>query len=383
MKKILFLIGIAASTVAVHGQSSKFTLSGDLTGIQSPAEWVYLSYYTGDKQIIDSSYVRQGKYNFAGNLPEPVLTKLSIKHKTNGDTRNTLPANSKRDYASVFLQPGTIKVVSVDSFANISVSGSKADDEYRMLQELAKPYNEKLDELYRQFSIARTNKETALAATIEKTIDSLDASANEYVYGTYVKKNPSSLLAMYALKNWAGYEIDAEKVEPVFKTLPVAVQHSPSGKAMREKIDIAKKTGIGQMALEFTQNDTLGKPVSLSSLRGKYLLVDFWASWCGPCRRENPNLVAVFNQYKNKGFQVLSVSLDRPGARERWLQAIHDDGLAWTHVSDLQFWNNAVAKQYGIQAIPQNLLLDPTGKIIAKNLRGEDLGKKLAAIYPN
>jgi len=135
--------------------------------------------------------------------------------------------------------------------------------------------------------------------------------------------------------------------------------------------------------LDFTQNDTLGVPVALHSLKGKYLLVDFWASWCGPCRAENPNLVNTFNKYKEKGFQVLGISLDRPGAKERWLQAIHDDRLAWTHVSDLQFWDNAVAKQYGIQAIPQNLLLDPNGKIIAKNLKGEDLDKKLASIYSN
>ena len=156
-----------------------------------------------------------------------------------------------------------------------------------------------------------------------------------------------------------------------------------SGKDMQEKIKIAKKTGIGRMAIDFTQNDTLDKPVALSSFRGKYVLLDFWASWCGPCRAENPNLVNTFNKYHDKGFQILSVSLDKPGAKERWLQAIHDDGLNWSHVSDLQFWGNAVARQYGIEAIPQNLLLDPKGKIIAKNLQGEELGKKLATLYTN
>jgi peroxiredoxin len=132
--------------------------------------------------------------------------------------------------------------------------------------------------------------------------------------------------------------------------------------------------------MNFTQNDTLGKPVSLASFKGKYVLVDFWASWCGPCRRENPNVVKTYNTYKDKGFQILSVSLDQPGAKDKWIKAIHDDNLTWTHVSDLQYWDNEVAKQYGIQAIPANFLLDPDGKIIAKNLRGEDLAAKLSTV---
>jgi len=383
MKKAIFLLITVLGCMAGFSQSSKFTITGDLTGLKAPADWVYLSYYLADQHITDSSPVRQNNYHFSGNITEPVLARLRVKYKMTGENQLSLPANNRRDYASVFLQPGTIKVVSIDSFSNVSVAGSKADDEYRMLEETAKPYNDQLDELYRKFQVARKNKETDLAKIFENQIDSLNESANDKIYGTYVKKNPSSLLAMYALKNWAGYEIDPQKIEPVFNTLPVSVRNSASGKDMQQKIDIAKKTAVGQIALDFTQNDTLGKPVTLHTLKGKYLLVDFWASWCGPCRAENPNLVNTFNKYKEKGFQVLGVSLDRPGGKERWLQAIHDDGLTWTHVSDLQFWDNAVAKQYGIQAIPQNLLLDPNGKIIAKNLKGEDLDKKLASIYSN
>ncbi|MBS1564580.1 MAG: TlpA family protein disulfide reductase, partial [Bacteroidetes bacterium] len=188
---------------------------------------------------------------------------------------------------------------------------------------------------------------------------------------------------LYALQNWAGYSIDPNKVEPVFSKLPASTRNTPGGKAMQEKINIAKKTGIGQLAMDFTQNDTSGNPVTLSSLRGKYLLVDFWASWCGPCRAENPNVVKAYDKYKDKGFSILSVSLDRPGAKDKWIKAIHDDHLNWNHVSDLLFWDNAVAKLYGIQAIPQNLLLDPQGKIIGKNLRGEDLTKKLSEVIPD
>ncbi len=142
-------------------------------------------------------------------------------------------------------------------------------------------------------------------------------------------------------------------------------------------IDAARATSLGAMAPDFTQNDVNDKPVKLSDFKGKYVLVDFWASWCGPCRGENPNVVKAFNAYKDKNFTVLGVSLDQPGKKDAWLAAIAADGLTWTQVSDLKFWDNAVAKQYGIRSIPQNFLIDPSGKIVGKNLRGADLDKKL------
>jgi len=151
--------------------------------------------------------------------------------------------------------------------------------------------------------------------------------------------------------------------------------------ALKQAVETARRTGIGRQALNFTQQDTANRAVSLLQFRGSYVLLDFWASWCGPCRSENPNLVKAFNRYKDQGFAVLSVSLDRPNGRDRWLKAIHDDSLTWTHVSDLKFWDNAVAKQYGIRMIPQNFLIDPQGKIIARNLRGAALEQKLAALF--
>jgi peroxiredoxin len=134
------------------------------------------------------------------------------------------------------------------------------------------------------------------------------------------------------------------------------------------------------LALDFTQPDTTGTPISLSSFRGKYVLVDFWASWCGPCRTENPNVVESYNRFNSKNFTVLGVSLDRPGQKDKWINAIKEDNLTWTHVSDLQFWNNSVAQLYHVGSIPTNFLVDPTGKIVARNLRGPALQEKLCEL---
>jgi peroxiredoxin len=211
----------------------------------------------------------------------------------------------------------------------------------------------------------------------------LSEDKKENLFYPYLKEHPESPIALYVLNLYAGYDIDVKKVEPIFESLAERSRQLPSGIAFKERIEIAKKTGVGVYAMNFTQNDTLGNAVSLASFKGKYVLLDFWASWCGPCRVENPNVVKAFNKYRNKGFTILSVSLDQPGKKQAWLDAIHKDGLAWTHVSDLKYWDNVVAKQYGIRAIPQNFLLDPSGKIIAKNLRGEELNQKLDELFPD
>jgi peroxiredoxin len=199
----------------------------------------------------------------------------------------------------------------------------------------------------------------------------------------FLEKSSSPALSLYALGGFQrlsqqlglkGYS-NMEVSEIINKTSA----KFPQSTALAD----LKKNQRSQQAPDFTMPDTTGNPVSLSSFKGKYVLVDFWASWCGPCRAENPNVVKAFNQYKDKNFTILGVSLDRPNAKEKWLKAIHDDGLTWNHVSDLKFWDNEVAKQYGIRAIPQNVLIDPQGKIIAKNLRGDELAGKLAELMTN
>jgi peroxiredoxin len=166
-------------------------------------------------------------------------------------------------------------------------------------------------------------------------------------------------------------------LDSLYRGLDSSVRASYFGRKIKEVLSYAQATAIGQPAPEFAQNSVDGKPVALSSFKGKYTLVDFWASWCGPCREENPNVVKAYHRYHPKGFAILGVSLD--AKKEDWEAAIKKDKLPWTQVSDLKGWQNSAAQLYGVRGIPMNFLLDKEGKIIAKGLRGEDLEQKLAA----
>jgi peroxiredoxin len=378
---IFLLIGTFA--MAQPGLTGPFTLTVHTETIKNFSGTLYFTYYnsTTKSRVSDSAVLKNGSAVFKGVLDEPVSAQLKIATGTVDPKTNKPKSVFPKDYFSVFVEPVNMEVTAKDSLSNSTVSGSKLQKDYISIRNAADAYDPILDRLYDEYETYDKKNDSVGKKKTNDSIDSIENEIKEKVYKPFIVANANKTpVALYVLTQLAGYDIKPDDVEPLLETLNASYRDLPSGKNLRERIDLARETAIGKPAIDFTQPDTLGNPVSLSSFKGKYVLIDFWASWCGPCRADNPHVVTTFNKFRGKNFTILSVSLDRPGQKEKWIKAIHDDQLTWNHVSDLQFWNNAVAKRYGVVAIPQNLLVDPQGKIIAKNIHGDDLEKKLKEV---
>lgn len=372
MKKIIIFLIIFPSLALTINAQKNVKVKGNFQ-TSDRVKMVYLNYLTPEGLLKDSSELKKGSFSFHEEIAEPTLAILSIVFEPVADKKRP-----RIDRMDVFLEKGTIKITAKDSLKNANVRGSKAHKEFVGLNEMQKVFDDEMNDLrsdYRRISAEKSNDPRLPG--IGAKMREISKNKHTGLYD-YLQANLNSPIALFILDKYAGPDPAVAEIEPIFDKLAPSVKNSPAGLAYKGKIDAARRTSVGAYALEFTQNDTLGNPVSLSSFKGKYVLIDFWASWCGPCRAENPNLVKEFHAYKDKGFTVLGISLDQPGKHDAWMEAIHKDGLTWTQLSDLKGWNNEVSKMYNVQGIPQNYLLNPSGKIIAKNIRGEELGKKLA-----
>ena len=376
MKKLWVLpVLLAGGSLSgfVYGQQMKLTVS---LAFSRPVKEALLIFKDGENKVRDSAQIVNGQAVFSEPMSGPTLSTIAVRF-IEKEGEKIAP-----ETLQVFLEPGDMYLTAKDSLQFAEIKGSKSNDDFTKLKALEAPYDKQGKILIDQYYAAQKVDDEKTMKEADQKYGELEDEKFEKVYLTFIKANPSSAVSLIALNKYSGYELDPAKVEPLFNSFSEDVRSSVSGEAFKKRIEKAKKTAIGAYAPEFTQADTLGNPVALSSFRGKYLLVDFWASWCGPCRAENPNVVKAYHEFKDKGFTILGVSLDMPGRKASWLDAIHKDNLTWTHVSDLKGWQNEAAALYNVQAVPSNFLINPEGKIIGKNLRAEDLVKKLEEVLP-
>ncbi len=371
MKKIIASI-LLLSPFALLAQEASYTLKGNIGTLSAPAK-IYLSnLMMGAKP--DSAILQNGQFEFKGTISSPRQCSL-ILNRTGSRERDRKP-----EMLNMYLEPGIINVTTPDSLSNAKISGSKVNNENEKLKLALKATdNVRLALMAEYGAKSAEEKKNEEGMTAFGKRYSANEDAQKQILTEFIKANPASYISLVSLKKVAGSVPDYGEVSPMFNALSDEVKNTENGKAYATFLDKLKATTIGAIAPEFTQNDPEGNPIKLSDLKGKYVLIDFWASWCGPCRKENPNVVKAYTKYHDKGFEILGVSLDK--SKEAWIKAIADDQLTWKHVSDLKYWNNEVGALYAVRAVPQNFLLDPTGKIVAKNLRSEALEAKLAEIF--
>lgn len=361
MKKILLFVVVLSFWACT--QKPGYVINLKISGSQGTA---YLSQrIKGDWVKLDSAVIQDGACRFNGVVKNPEVYYLSL--------------SSGNEKLPFFVENSEILISGVaDSLTSANVTGGKVQDEFLALQD-------KLDKLDSEgMTIYTASKELGKEGQQQKA-DSLMNEAEsifesiDNLQKDFIKANPASFVSPYLLSR-VYYDMEADVLEGFLSGLDPKLDSISVVITLKDRVSKLKSVAVGQMAPDFIMNDSDGTPVKLSDVYSKneYTLVDFWASWCGPCRRENPNVVRVFNAYKAKGFGVFGVSLDTDKAK--WLKAVSDDQLTWPHVSDLKGWKNEAAALYSVNSIPANLLIDRSGKIVGRNLREEKLQETVSGL---
>ena len=342
-----------------------YIILGKIEGIDSGSASLYNPHATTNK--LAYSKIRNGAFKFTGLADTPQLFFLGIQSKNH------------KDFIRGFYAENTHIKISFDinSPENIVITGSATEIEFEKFLKGFKPYSDEENRLEKLYDSLEAKKKWTGRDSVRRLKDSYWLRAREYI-SNYASQNPSSFIAANYVYYYFKDNPSADEVEEIYKKFSSSVQNCYYGKKIKDIFMVARNISVGSSAPDFLQNDISGEPVSLVSFRGRYLLVEFWASWCLPCRVDNPQIAEVYSKFHPKGLDMISVSLDTK--KPAWEEAIKKDKLVWTQVSDLQGWDNPVRALYGVEYIPMNFLIDQEGKIIARALFGEDLEKKLSEI---
>ncbi|WP_132053721.1 TlpA disulfide reductase family protein [Pseudocnuella soli] len=358
---LALLLAFAASAQTAGKKAPGFTLTAKIAGLDAPQ--IMLTYGGFHNSHIDTAKVVDGSFSFKGSVAEPVPAMVfTSDFKVRFD---------------LYVDNGKIEVKGrADEPNSLIITGPAATKEFVAFNKMIMDNRGRVNDLFAKSNAARQQGDTLAAAKLETEMNRLYQHEFE-LRKTYIKEHPASYISAHELYAFSNVKNVKEAVV-LFDALHEKIQSSSQGVALAERLNLLGRVQIGEPAISFVQQDVDGKDVSLDAYKGKWVLVEFWASWCTPCRAENPNLLNAYQQYKDKGFVILGVSLDH--VRDAWIKAIQKDGMPWAQVSDLKGWKNVVAEMYGIKAIPANFLVNPEGKIVALDLRGPVLQEKLAAL---
>ena len=387
IKKLIALVGLLSYATghlfAQQKVNNAINISGEFNEKVSGKLDITYRKVGGGRMEFDSAKVVDGKFKFTKPSLEPIVLVMALEQ---GKTKR---GQGGQNYGSFYLNPGEVKFTGSSNLKKTIVigSGTISNKDYQV-------YLSKVDSFITIISsknrlISKNLPEDEKEKFYQKTSDSINLIRDEEVFLKVIKETPQSLLAVLAMNQYAAEPVwtprkkmQPEVIEKLLATLPAKYKSYPSLISLKQELQISKSTGIGKPVIDFTLKDASGKTVSLSDFKGKYVFLDFWASWCIPCRKENPNVKAQYEKYKNKDFTVLSVSMDKAEARKAWTEAIEKDGIGmWTHLIDEAGFAGTVAKSYYITSIPTNFLISPEGKFLGRNLYGEKLDQALEKIF--